>query len=268
MARSPLGWLNLLLPGDRSGRLAESGIAYGDGLRRRLDVYVPRAAGSGPRPVLVFIYGGGWNSGVRADYSFAGRAFAALGFVTVVPDYRVVPEARFPGFVEDCAAALDWTRANAARFDGDPATIVLAGHSAGAYNAVMLGLDPAGFGASGPIRAVLGLSGPYDFYPFDMRESIEAFAGVPDPAATQPVNLVTPAAPPMFLAHGTRDRIVALRNSTALARRLEEAGVPVDLRVYPGLGHARTLVDLMAPLRWRSTLWTDVTSFLQRVVPG
>ena len=66
-----------------------------------------------------------------------------------MPDYRLYPEAAFPGFLEDGAAALAWVRDNIADYGGDPRRIVLAGHSAGAYNAVMLGLDPRYLNAAG-----------------------------------------------------------------------------------------------------------------------
>jgi acetyl esterase/lipase len=91
---SPLGAFNALAPRDGAGQRIAEGLAYGEGPRRRLDIYAPAAPG--PRPVIIFFYGGSWNSGRRQDYAFAGAAFAARGFVTVIPDYRLVPETRFP----------------------------------------------------------------------------------------------------------------------------------------------------------------------------
>ena len=108
-ACSPLGLLTAFTPDDAGGRLAVSGIAYGPDERHRLDVYVPEQ-GAKKAQVMVFLYGGGWNSGDRSDYAFVGRAFAAQGFVTVVPDYRLVPQVRFPAFVEDGALVLRWVR--------------------------------------------------------------------------------------------------------------------------------------------------------------
>ena len=67
------------------------GIAYADGTRHKLDVYAPEQRGA-PAPVVFFIYGGGWNRGERSDYQFVGRALASRGFVTVIADYRLVPE--------------------------------------------------------------------------------------------------------------------------------------------------------------------------------
>ena len=99
--------------------------------------------------MIVFFYGGGWVSGSRQEYGFAARAYAARGFLVVVPDYRLVPTVRFPAFVEDGALAMRWARDNVARYGGDPGRITIAGHSAGAYIGAMLGLDRRYLAAAG-----------------------------------------------------------------------------------------------------------------------
>jgi acetyl esterase/lipase len=201
------------------------GIPFADGGRFRLDVYAPEQRGQAA-PVLFFIYGGGWNRGERSDYQFVGRAFAARGFVVVIADYRHVPEVRFPEFLEDSARALAWVQANIASYGGDPNRLFLAGHSAGAYNAVMLALDPSylqDFGVTLTIRGVAALSGPYDFYPFEYSEVIEAFGQAPNPEGTQPVNFITNQSPPMWLGTGTMDPIVRMQNTERFATRLRGA---------------------------------------------
>src|SRR5688572_12343511 len=168
-ACSPLSMFATLSPKDPAS-LGVRGEAYGPGPRQKLDVYVPRRQAGGA-PVAVFFYGGAWDSGRRQDYNWVGRALASRGFVTLVADYRLYPQVRYPHFLEDGALAVRWATDNAARFGGDPERIVLVGHSAGAYNAVMLGLDPRYLKAAGVepgrIKAVAGLSGPYDFLPFE-----------------------------------------------------------------------------------------------------
>jgi acetyl esterase/lipase len=139
-ACSPLRVFNTLAPSDGGVRTVGRGLAFGPGPRQAMDVYAP--SGPGPRPMLVFFYGGSWNSGRRQEYAWAGRALAAQGFVVAIPDYRLVPEVRFPGFVQDGAAAVARLQAEAVRLGGDPDRIVLCGHSAGAYIAVLLALDP------------------------------------------------------------------------------------------------------------------------------
>src|SRR3569833_1440202 len=149
------------------------GIQYADGgSRKKLDVYTPKDL-KGTAPVLFFIYGGGWNHGDRGDYQFVGNAFASRGFVVVLADYRLYPDVKYPDFLDDCAQALRWTQDNIVRYGGDPGRLFLAGHSAGAYNAVMLALDSSflrDYGVTIPIKGVAALSGPYNFYPFEYAE--------------------------------------------------------------------------------------------------
>jgi acetyl esterase/lipase len=99
-ACSPVRMLNGMAP----GRLAAEGIAYGSGPRRRLDIYRPEAGG--PAPVVVFFYGGNWDSGDRADYRFAGASLAQRGCLTLISDYRLYPEVRFRELLQDCAMAV------------------------------------------------------------------------------------------------------------------------------------------------------------------
>lgn len=264
MPFSPLAWFDAIVPKDRASRLVASDLAYGADPRQRLDLYAPRQP-NGPLPLLIFVYGGGWNAGSRTEYKFAGRALAALGFLTAVMDYRLYPDAEFPAFVDDVGLAANWLVAHATAYGGDPGRLFLAGQSAGAYNAVTFALDPARFGSPrlvGRIGGVVGLSGPYDFYPFDVKESIDAFGRAADPERTQPINLVTPAAPPMLLAHGEKDRTVGDYHTVRLAKKLREAGVPVVERHYPTLSHAETVLALATPLQKLLPVYADVAAFL------
>ncbi len=241
------------------------GIAYADGPRHRLDVYAPEQRGEAA-PVVFFIYGGGWNRGERSDYQYVGRALAARGFVTVIADYRLVPEVTYPGFLEDSAAALRWTQDNIALYGGDPNRLFLAGHSAGAYNAVMLALDPAflrEYGVTLSIRGVAALSGPYDFYPFEYGEVRDAFGSAPNPAGTQPINLVTPETPPMYLATGTTDPIVRMQNTERFAQKLKDNGIWVTTRYYEGFGHMEPVIAIGAAWRWRMPVLDDMVAFFQ-----
>ncbi len=259
MSFSLLGLVNAVSPKARGSARVASAVPYGDSPRQRLDVYRPRADGDG-LPILVFIYGGSWNMGDRRDYGFAARALAALGYVVVVPDYRVVPEIEYPVFLDDCAAAVRWAGANAGRHGGSANKLALAGHSAGAYNAVMLALDKR-YGVSRLVRAVVGLSGPYDFYPFDVEVTKRTFGAVPAPELTQPINLVGPDAPPMFLGTGDADTLVYPRNTVALSRVLREHGVAVEERHYSGT-HPTTLLELGSLFGGKSSLMSDMESFL------
>lgn len=264
---SGAGLLNAVSPAEPGAGQVARDLAFGPHPRQRLDIYAPASSGSGRRVVL-FIYGGAWNTGSKADYAFVGHAFAARGFVTVIADYRLVPEVRFPDFVDDGARALAWIHDRIGRYGGDRNRIDVAGHSAGAYNAAMLALDPrflarAGLGP-GTIKAVAGLSGPYDFLPLDQPASVAAFGMARDLAATQPVSFARRAAPPMLLVTGSADTTVYPRNTEALAVRLRRAGAVVSVRIYPGVDHAGTVVALAAPFRGRAPVLADVTGFFER----
>lgn len=238
-------------------------IPFGPDPRQRLDIYLPR--GGAPRsPVVFFIYGGSWSSGAKSTYGFAGEAFASRGYVTVLADYRLVPEVRFPAFIDDGARALAYVRTHVARYGGDPGRLFLAGHSAGAYNAMMLALDPRYLARAGvpraTVKAAAGLSGPYDFLPLEGPVTQAAFGAARNLAETQPVSFARRGAPRIFLGTGTADTTVLPRNTDALAARLETAGVPVTLRRYDGVGHAGTILALAPLMRWTPVL-DDVTAF-------
>jgi acetyl esterase/lipase len=241
-------------------------VPYADGEMKKLDIYQPERQDS-PAPVVMFVHGGGWANGFKAEYEFVGRAFAANGYVAVVPDYRKFPEVRYPDFLLDNAQAIKWIEDNIAQFGGDRTRFFLAGHSAGAYNAVMLALDRSflrELGVEMSIRAVAGISGPYNFYPFEYDEVRNAFGEAPNPEGTQPVNLVTPDAPPMLLVSGTSDPIVRMQNTEALAQRLTGQGTWVTTKFYEGLGHTEPLIALGAMWRWRSPVLADVLDFFHR----
>src|SRR5690606_4249310 len=238
------------LPAAMDGGTAKvgDGVAYADGARHKLDVYAPEQRGE-TAPVVFFIYGGGWNRGERSDYQFVGRALASRGFVTVIADYRLVPEVRYPEFLEDSARALRWVQDNIALYGGDPNRVFLAGHSAGAYNAVMLALDPSfrkEYGVTLPILGVAALAGPFDFYPFEYGEVRDAFGHAPNPEGTQPINLVTADTPPMYLASGTSDPIVRVQNTERFAKKLQDNGIWVTTRYYEGFGHMEPVIAMGA----------------------
>lgn len=243
-----------------------SAVAFGTH-GQTLDVWRRRGGDKTPRPVLIFWYGGGWAHGDRRAYAFAARAFARAGFVVVVPDYRKVPEVRFPAFLRDGAEAVKWTRDHIAAFGGDPGRIALAGHSAGAYTSVMLALDTRWLRAEGVdpgiVKASIGLSGPYDFYPFVSKRSRDAMAGAADPAMTQPIHFARAEAPPLLLVTSTNDTEVRPKNAINLAARQRALGGRVTLISYPGLSHEEVAMALSVPFRGKGPVLADSIAFLK-----
>ena len=260
-----LNTLDALL-GNRTTKRVARDAPFGPAPRQRLDIYAPRQAAAG-RPVLIFFYGGNWDSGDKHDYAFAGRAFAELGYVTVLPDYTHTHEAPYPAFMADAAAALAWVRDHIADFGGDPARIAVAGHSAGAYIAATLALDPH-WGGAGVVKAGVGLAGPYDFLPFDSPVTERTFGHVADLPATQPINHVRADAPPLLLATGDADTTVYPRHSVELAKRLTGAGAEAELILYPGLSHTDPLKALARPFRSLAPVLRDMGAFLKGRGPG
>lgn len=268
-ACSPLRTFDAVVPKDGGVRLAARDAAFGPDPRQRLDVYAPVGVpGDGRRvhPVIVFLYGGSWNSGTKAGYSFVGRALAARGFVVAIPDYRLVPQVRYPDFLRDNAAAVRWVRDHAGSLGGDPDRLVLAGHSAGAYDAAMLALDPRWLGPDrAAVRGWAGLAGPYDFLPLDQPVTRAAFGAEPDARSTQPIAFAGAGDPPAFLATGDKDTLVRPANSDRLAATLTAAGVPVERRRYPGVGHVGLVTAIAWPLRGRAPVLDDLAAFARRV---
>ncbi len=263
---SPLTIYNALAPADTGGRIEKVDISYGGLRRQKLDVYVP-ARSAGATPVVVFFYGGSWNSGSKADYAFLGKALASQGFVAMVADYRLVPEVRFPDFLSDSARAVIWAHDNAQQFGGDPNRLFILGHSAGAYNAVMVGLDDHYLRALGYdrsiIRGVVALSGPYDFLPLDVESTVAAFGRAEDLDATQPINFVSRNVPAMFLATGEADTTVRPRNTYRLAEKLKCLGASTTVRTYEGIGHVDILLALSLPFRGKAPVLDDVSKFIK-----
>jgi acetyl esterase/lipase len=237
-------------------------LPYGTDARQKLDLYVPEAA-PGPLPVVVFFYGGNWQTGSKAEYLFVGAALAARGFLVVVPDYRLYPEVRYPDFIADGAAAVRWTLDHIAAYGGDPTHVSLMGHSAGAYIALMLALDPEWLGpARARIKSAVGLAGPYDFLPLTDPALKLIFATSPDLALTQPITYADGTAPPVLLVAGRRDTTVLPANTTYLAERIRAHGGRVKTIYYSLLSHITLIGALGEPLRLVTPVLGDVTRFL------
>lgn len=216
---------------------------------------VDRKAGDRPLPVLIFVHGGSWRSGDPVDYDFIGRAFVAEGFLVVLAGYRLGEDGVYPAMLEDTALAIAWVCEEAGGYGGDPTRIVIAGHSAGAYNAIMVALEEQWLGRRGlsadTIAGVVGLSGPYDFLPLDSESTKASFGHAEHLPATQPAYHIRADAPPTLLIHGERDTLVKSRNTHTLAERLKKAGATVDAVFYPEMNHNDPLISLAAP--WRTS---------------
>ena len=240
-------------------------VTYGTRPRQQLDVYAPRHAKD--LPIIVFWYGGGWENGKKSQYRFVGAALAKAGYVAVLPDYGLYPEAKFPAFVQDGAEALAWVASHAGEIGGDPGRIFVAGHSAGAHLAAMLAYDRSQLERVGLppeiVSGFIGLSGPYALDP--NNDTYRAIFAAPfTPADWQPVQLAKQGAPPALLLHGESDEVVSVAHARRMAEALEESGVGVALRTYPGRGHRDTVAAFALPAPNKLPVLEEIGRFVAR----
>lgn len=268
-ACSPIRLINATVPSNTHTVLLDE--AYGSAARQRMDVYLPVNAAPGA-PIAVFFYGGSWSSGERADYKFVGEALASRGVVTVIADYRLSPEVRYPVFLQDCALAVRWARDNAQRLGASRSRLFVSGHSAGAYNAAMLALDARWLTEvdmqPGELAGWAGLAGPYDFLPIGIPEVQLAFNWPDTPASSQPL-FHAPAGTGLkhrvlLLAAKSDSAVNPQRNTLALAQALRQRGTPVELEVFDRVNHV-TLIGAMAPpLRGLAPVLDRLSGFLEQ----
>ena len=264
-ACSPIKVLNALTPCDTFTKT--SAIAYGDNPRQKLDIYRPLPAISNA-PVVVFFYGGSWNNGSKDDYAFVGEALASRGVVVVIADYRLYPQVRYPAFLQDGAKAVAWTYHHGAEYGADPKQLYVMGHSSGAYNASMLALDGRWLNAVGLAPSIfkgwIVLAGPYDFLPIENPDVKPVFFFPDSPPESQPINHVSRDAPPSLLIASTDDTLVnPTRNTGGLAKKLREAGAPVEVLYFTRTGHATLVASIAKPLRWLAPVLDRVTGFIE-----
>jgi acetyl esterase len=232
----------------------ERGLHYGSERDAVLDVFRPAQA-QGPLPAVVWVHGGGFVAGSRADLYNYLQVLAAYGFVAIAIDYTLAPKARFPTPVRQTNGALAYVLANAHRLQIDPTRIFLAGDSAGAQIAAQSALvisDPQYAARTGVepgiprevLRGIVLFCGPYDSigrkfawpYMIFARTVVWSYIGTRDRQDPSVKQLsVTPhvgaSFPPAFISVGNNDRLAP--QSLELASALGEKGVIVDTFFFP-----------------------------------
>nr|AID57592.1 esterase [uncultured bacterium] len=258
-ACAPVSILNGITPSSSFNKTKNE--AYGTEKYEILDVYrteKPRA----DAPVLVFVHGGSWDSGSKNIYKFLAEAFTSSGYDIVVPNYRLYPEAIFPNFIEDNAKAVAYVQKTF-----PDRQIVLMGHSAGAYNVLMLALrdeylDDAGVNRCEKIAGVVALAPPTGVVPLTGPRLIEIF---PDRFLGEDavLNNVNAPSPPLFLGHGESDTTVYPQNSTQLAEKVAARGGVVEVKVYEGQSHIDVVKVLSRHFDGKVTLKADILAFIE-----
>jgi len=262
VACSPLELLNASV--SNNGYTSTFNQAYGTQSRQRLNVHVPKTVNNNA-DVVIFYYGGRWQYGHKEDYEFVADAFTDNGVITVLPDYRIFPDADWRDFINDGANAYQWVYDNIARFGGNPERIFIMGHSAGAHIAAMVATNqslvkskikrPCGF---------LGLAGPYDFLPIKDADIKQVFASADNLKNTQPITFVSAGVPDMLLMHGLNDTTVKPGNSTRFASRVNQFKGRAQMKLYKGVDHTDILVSLASTFRSYSPALADSMEFIQK----
>lgn len=210
---------------------------------------------------MVFSYGGGWEEGESGDYFFVESALAARGFTTVIPDYRVFSEVRFPDFIEDAATALRLAVEHVVEFGGDPRWIMVMGHSASAHIAAMLAFDRKWVNLDASTSGMIGLARPYDFPQLHSRTLKEIFGSERGLAATHPINFVEAGAPPAILAIGKNNQTVEPGNTIRLAERIGVFGGEAEIKLYDRVDQRMMIGALARPSLFLAPVLDDVVGF-------
>lgn len=246
------------------GIQVRGGQKYGNnGVANQLDLYLPQKM-RGKIPVIVWIHGGGWESGNKEPCPAV--FLVDKGYAVASINYRLSDDGAFPAQIHDCKDAVRWLRANAERYNLDPDRIGVFGASSGGHLAALLGTSSdkkelEGTAAQYPnisskVQAVCDVSGPTDLKKFAafsatmpgiradapkqmvaklLGGDISGKQGLAEQAS--PITYVSPKSPPFLIMHGEDDTLVPPEQSKLLTEALKAAHVDVELQLVPHAGH-------------------------------
>ncbi len=229
----------------------ESDVTYCtmNGVALKMDIYYS-SSNNGDWAVTMYVHGGGWSSGDKAQGAGMVEipALQSAGFLVVSVNYRLAPEYVFPAMIEDVKCAVRYLRAHANEYNLDSNRIGVWGGSAGGHLVAMLGTTDAGAGfdvgeyldQSSRVQAVVDMFGPTDLtvqFEGGYENASRVFDGF-DAALASPVTYVSADDPPFFILHGEADKLVPIEQSQILLATLQSAGVPVELVTVANAGHS------------------------------
>lgn len=221
----------------------------------QLNIARPKNA-TGALPTILCIHGGGFRAGTRESYDKLCLTLAGHGYVAATVTYRLAPAHPYPAAVLDCKSAVRWLRANAAKYNIDPARLGVTGGSAGGHLVQFLGVTPGvkefdvgdHLDQSSAVSCVVNYYGPSDLTKsygksVDAAEVLPLFFGgaldtkLKEHVRGSPLYWVTPNAAPMLIVHGTEDKYVNYEQAGWMVDKLKAAQVEVELLTLPGAGH-------------------------------
>jgi len=225
-------------------------LAYGPDPEQCLDVYMPEAPVAAP--LLVFVHGGGWSVGDKAQYAAVGNRLACEGLVSMFVNYRLSPAVQHPAHAQDVAQAIAWCYRNAAAYGADREHLCLMGHSSGAHLAALVALEPSYLAAEGlslaVVRRVVGVSGVA--YDLDERYGDMCVTPFFTPVfgtdfsrwkLAAPIQYIARSSPPFLLIHGLADTEAPPATTELFAAAFQAVGVPTQLVLIPDEGHVSVM---------------------------
>ena len=214
-----------------------------DGKNLKLDIYVPKT--KSPPPLLIWIHGGGWRMGSKANINPAFFQLVKHGFAVASIDYSLLG---LPGLLKifhECKGAVRFLRAKAHKYGVNAAKIGVGGSSAGGHLVLLLGTSGGNprlegtiggnSGQSSSVQAVVDFFGPSDFPAMSKhkkRPGIMALAKFLSPATHVDKN-----DPPLLIYHGTEDKIVPVEQGVIIDKKYREAKLESTLHIIKGAGH-------------------------------
>lgn len=228
------------------------------GVSLRLDLYRPERPSATPSPLVIWVHGGGWTNGTKANCPVAW--LAADGYAVASLEFRRLPEHPWPAQIEDPVSALRWLRQNAGRYGIDVSRSAAIGASSGGHVVALWGTLP--LPPEDKVKAVVDWYGPTDLLTMppnllsgrrtraDLAKANGALliggivADLPEKArAVSSLHQVTKDDVPFLILHGDADTSVPLDQSQRLHAALQAAGVESTLKVLPGAGHGGKAFD-------------------------
>mgnify|MGYP000149626614 CR=1 FL=1 len=229
------------------GVKVETDIKFGEDDRLKLDVYHSEEKTEEKKPVVFFVHGGSWQSNNKDQFRFIGKNLARRGYIAVLPNYRLVPESRYPAQIKDVARALKWTENNIESFGGAKGEITLSGHSAGGHLAALIGysdkwqkkynIDKENITSLVLLAGVYKFADNYD----EGAEVIKEFVPQKYWNDAQPVLHLDSSDPPTFILQGLEDETVSPKQADYLARSLEDKEIKYKSILKENLNHISLL---------------------------
>lgn len=243
-------------------------LPYGTNVKQRLDLYLPKNKANNA-PVFLFLHGGGFREGDRAQYGFVAKPFAEQGVITAVASYRLTGDGfKYPDQPQDARHAFVWLYKHIAQYGGDPHRIYVGGHSAGAILSADIGVNRHWMKAAGipekAFRGMIPISGPYDLRTPGRKGEGDIYAATATlQAAASPLLHITDPVPASIIAVGSTEAYVT--SSEELANKLTAAGAQATFLSLEGEDHRDTVHDLGDS---NSVLAKAVLKMIHDVPPG